>query len=318
MFPIYVLEGPDGSGKTTLGKFLAEQFGAHYMHLTYRFKDQMFTYHAAALDRAIRLSKTKPVIIDRWWPSINIYDDEFRQRRDFPMAGRMLDRAGLATGVVYVVCIPSNEGAQLLRFEERKAAGGEMFDSVTGVNARYREWFTANKYRADVTLYDWTTMGRDMDAFARDLHRRALQIHNRIPAWFWNNRQYGGNVFVGHPKWMIVGERSNPKGRHDVWPFFEHGYSSLWVTEALEEAGVSEYEIVWANAIDKAGWAQPAELRRMANETTPTRIVALGNRAEQVLWSAGLGSKTTKLPHPAYVKRFQQGDKTEYLNTFKG
>ena len=36
---VYILEGPDGSGKTTLGQKLADTHGCEYVHLTY-YKDE--------------------------------------------------------------------------------------------------------------------------------------------------------------------------------------------------------------------------------------------------------------------------------------
>ena len=41
-YPIIVLEGPDGSGKTTLARHLVELLGAEYLHLTYRWPTKMF------------------------------------------------------------------------------------------------------------------------------------------------------------------------------------------------------------------------------------------------------------------------------------
>lgn len=317
MYPIYVLEGPDGSGKTTLGKELAHRHQAHYMHLTYRWPKRMFTYHTAALERAIKIAQTRPVVIDRWWPSINIYDLAFRGKLTFEMAGRMLDRAGLANGIVYVVCLPSDHDKHLAMFDERKAKGQEMYDSVVEVIDAYTEWYNVQMAgREDVIRYDWMTDGQDLNEFCLKMYRRSLQINNRIPHWFWQNRQYAGNVWRGNPTVMIVGERSNPKGRHAVWPFFEHGLSSLWLTEALQEAGIEEYDIVWANAINIEGWTQPAALKQLWNETHPFKVVALGRKAEGVLHTAGLSRETEMLPHPAYAKRFLNGDRGEYLETF--
>lgn len=307
MYPIYVLEGPDGSGKTTLAKFMAEKFNAHYMHLTYRWKDRMFHYHWAALEHAIRISKTRPVVIDRWWPSINIYDDEFRKRRTFPQAGRMLDRAGMAAGVIYIACMPGDMEELIRDFDKRKAAGGEMYDSVQGVALRYVDWWSTMTDRVDLLTYDRFTHGQNMDLFIAQAFRQWAQVVQRIPHWFFKNRMLGGNAFAPEPKLMIVGEKSNPKGRHQVWPFFEHANSSLFLTECLDEAGVDEYDIVWANAISADGWTQPKLLKQVYDWAHPKQVIALGNKADHVCWAAGLRTVTEKLHHPAYAKRFQSG-----------
>ena len=316
MHPIYVLEGPDGAGKTTLAEQFVKQHGAHYIHMTYRWKKQMFTYHWGCLEHALVLARTQPVVIDRWWPSINIYDDEFRGRRDFPMAGRFLDRAGLANGIVYIMCLPSNSDIHERRFHEKAAAGQEMYDSVSGVTARYQEWYKAVQYRADWLRYDWITQGRDMDMLVTNARRRWLQMNSRISPEFANNRQFAGNMFAGHPKALIVGERSNPKNRHGHWPFFEYGNSSLWLAECLEEAGVAEYDLVWANAFDTSGWAQPGVLKKVFEKSGTTKIVAMGNKADQVVWSAGLRSYSEKMHHPAYANRFKSALGSEFRNEY--
>lgn len=313
MYPIIVLEGPDGAGKTFLGHYLAEKMKGHYMHLTYRFRNRMFTYHTAALERAIKIAQHKPVIIDRWWPSINIYDDVFRKKRSDPMAGRLLDRAGLAQGVIYVACIPSDREQHFAEFEERKAAGGEMYDTVVEVADKYVAWNESVRHRIDVVQYDRFKHGRGLDGFYEILRQRYFMLNNRIPPWFQNNRLFAGQSI--NPLVMIIGEKSNPKGRHKVWPFFEQANSSLWITETLEEAGLDEYNIVWANAIDSEGWTKPVQLAQLQRETGVQRIIALGGKAEKVAMAAGLANMPgfEKLPHPAYVKRFMNGDRSEYL-----
>jgi hypothetical protein len=313
--PIYVLEGPDGGGKTTLAQQFVRQHGAHYIHMTYRFKQQMFTYHWGCLEHALVLARTQPVVIDRWWPSINIYDDEFRSQRDFPLAGRFLDRAGLSNGLVYVLCLPSDRGIHLSRFEEKAKQGKEMFDTVAGIADKYEAWYKSLGWRADVIRYDWVTMGRDMDLFANEVKRRWLQINTRIPH-FMSNRQFAGNMFADHPNALIVGERSNPKNRHDHWPFFEYGNSSLWLAECLEEAGIAEYDLAWANAFDKNGWSQPALLKEVFKASGAEKIIAMGQKAAQVVWSAGLMAYTERMHHPAYARRFQSGPGSIFRNEY--
>lgn len=315
---IIVLEGPDGSGKTTLAQHLVKKYDAHYMHLTYRFKDRMFTYHTAALERALAIEKTgKMVVIDRWWPSINIYDDVFRKRRTFPMAGRMLDRAGMHGGVVYVLCLPMDREQHLKEFEARRAEGGEMYDTVEEICEGYQLWENQNSSRVDVITYDRFYHGGNLDRVAGKIRERWFDLNRVIPHWFQGTRLTGGNVF--DPKIMIIGEQSNPKGRHKVWPFYEHGHSSLWLTETLDQANIPESNIVWANAIDEEGWSSPSLLSKLYGQTAHTLkgVVALGGRARDVAHIAGI-PKVLELYHPAYVKRFQGGDNTDYINMFRG
>ena len=116
-YPIIVLEGPDGSGKTTLAKMLVDEYGFAYRHLTYRFKDRMHLYHWAALELCLKDAETGPVVLDRWWPSEIVYADVFRGGSKWPLWPRMLDRVALKHGVTYVWCIPSNEEGKLFIFD---------------------------------------------------------------------------------------------------------------------------------------------------------------------------------------------------------
>ena len=71
---IVILEGADMTGKTSLANHLIRNFGAKYLHMTYRFAGKEFAYHTAVLKKALQLSRRgHMVVLDRCWMSESIY-----------------------------------------------------------------------------------------------------------------------------------------------------------------------------------------------------------------------------------------------------
>jgi hypothetical protein len=116
-YPIIVLEGPDGVGKSSLAKELSSYLGARYIHLTYRFKDKMHIYHYAAIRLAAHLSQNQPVVMDRWWPSEIVYADVYRGGSPFIKHYFLLEHVAAKLGVTYVMCLPKDREQYLDHFE---------------------------------------------------------------------------------------------------------------------------------------------------------------------------------------------------------
>lgn len=320
-YPIIVLEGADCSGKSTLGKFIAEQWGAQYIHATYRFPKQMFDYHTALIEKAIALSQTRPVVLDRWWPSELFYADVFRGGSKWPMCGRLLDRVALKQGVVYVACVPSNREWQLNTFKARADKGDELFDTNEAVADMYVDWAKHMAPRHDFMVYDVLTHGRNMFDFIDTLSEKAAYVKAMlIKSWDESViKDWAGNSH--QPLALILGDQANPKGRRTMWPFFEHGNSSLFLTEALEEAGVDEYDLAWYNTVDEFGYARPELLASIYDKVKPHYVVALGSNASKVAQAAGLVNSDhgyRYIHHPSYLRRFK-GDagKQQLVQFFK-
>lgn len=127
-YPIIVLEGPDGAGKTTLARALQEYLGARYIHLTYRWKDKMHLYHGAAIRLCAHLAQNQPVILDRWWPSEIIYADAYRGGSKFAKYHLLLEHIASNLGVVYVFCLPGDRDRYLTHYNELKGKRQELYD----------------------------------------------------------------------------------------------------------------------------------------------------------------------------------------------
>ena len=74
---IIIIEGSDASGKTTLANKLLRKYNGIIFHQTYRFKNKIPIYHMAILRKALKLSKTRLIILDRLHISEYIYGKVF-------------------------------------------------------------------------------------------------------------------------------------------------------------------------------------------------------------------------------------------------
>lgn len=162
-YPIIVLEGPDGAGKTSLAKELQKHVGARYVHLTYRWKDKMDLYHLAAIRYCARLAQHQPVILDRWWVSEIMYAEAYRGGSSFIKTHFLLEHIATKLGVTYVACLPQNRDRYIRHYEVLKNTRVEMYDSgMSKVFDLYTDFYM--KYMAvkeNVIRYDMFEHYRD-------------------------------------------------------------------------------------------------------------------------------------------------------------
>jgi thymidylate kinase len=172
---IFVLEGPDGTGKTTLAQHMTKQLKAEYLHLSYRWPDHMFEYHHAAIRWAIRKNHKSHVILDRWWPSETLYAAEYRGGSRWPWINHALDSIAQQNKVLYIYCLPQDLKSYAARFEKLKAERDEMYSNTTGVAKRYLELWDIYKYRRDHLKYVIEENGDNLTEFTKLALKKATQ-----------------------------------------------------------------------------------------------------------------------------------------------
>ena len=106
-FPIFVLEGPDNGGKSTMAKAFHDVCGATIIHSTYRFKGKMGAYHLAQFRKALKHARHGPVVMDRWWPSEVAYGNTFRDGCEYADILPVLQEMAKAYYVSYTFCMPT-------------------------------------------------------------------------------------------------------------------------------------------------------------------------------------------------------------------
>lgn len=319
---IIILEGPDGVGKTTLAKHMCEKLDATYLHLSYRWPQHMFEYHTAAIRWAIRKSRKKPVIIDRWWPSEALYAAEYRGGSKWSQMGRIMDRVAMKHGAVYVYCLPSDLVEYEKHFAKLKEERAEMYDNTVGVAKRYLDLWNGNKMhedngnyadllvrtggvksRFDHMYYSINMYGHTLDYFTDMVCRRSAELAaTQMP----NSLDHPN--LLGHlstAKYLFVGERVNPKFNNLNWPWYDHGHSSLYLAEALHGVPAREELFMWANAINSDG-SKNDLIKQVVEKKPEIKVIAVGKVALTHLVKDGI-EVFEHVKHPSFVKRFEGG-----------
>lgn len=321
-FPLIVIDGPDGTGKSTLARAICEQTGARYRHLTYRFRNQMHRYHTAALELCLKDLATRPVVLDRWWPSELAYAAVFRGGSPWALLeARMLDRVALKHRAHYVICLPQNREDYLQAYDVLKHERAEMFDQMAGVYDAYLAILTWLGRSPLTRVHRYDRLTQNLRQAAQNLYAVAadnLEAHDD----FGFMRDVGDRRFAGQSHYfadqvLLVGDQSKRKGRREVWPFFDTGNSSAWLAKALERLGVQECRLSWINANGLDGRLQWEHDELTALREMSHTIVALGSKAADALDRAGF-PPDLKLRHPQWYQRFDPAAGQQDLATIFG
>lgn len=321
---LIILEGADGTGKTTLAKHLQDNHGARYLHMTYRYKDKMFLYHAAMLKHAISMADSQLVVLDRCWWSDTIYGAEYRGGSKWPLMGRFLDRVALKHAAYTVMALTDDMEAYAEKFQKLRTERVEMYDDTTGVAMRYNDLYygydTRTKpdqapddyakqlirrgglrKRTDVMPYRIDDEGRNVAGFA-DVLLNFLDIHRCQQAPLALGSRFQN--FLGHAheaKYVLIGDEPSDSQYRDVrWPFFAYRNSSLYLTEAMGRLNLDETQFCWVNINDDYGYRSACHLI----DTCGLIPIVMGEKARAAYIRLSLPEPYRYMPHPQYLRRF--------------
>ena len=124
MTRLYILEGPDGGGKSRLAEALAEKYRAEYVyHGAYEGKKRIADIYLSSILPAILGEET--IVLDRSWLSEPIYARVYHDGHDRVgiVNQRILERAAMRAGAVVIKCQPDYKTC-LESWTQRHAKGG--------------------------------------------------------------------------------------------------------------------------------------------------------------------------------------------------
>lgn len=314
---LVILDGPDAVGKTTLAEHLLDGDMTGYVHLDYRPDRELWRLQYFALIKAAwRMSHGGLTVIDRHWPSEQIYSRAYREGTHMAAESRGWDRVMQRLCGVYVICCPSVESA-VERHAKSHSGREEMYapgPQIADVAQRYLDLWrgksgvTRNDYVLSLTANGGMTNRYDclrynIDTEGDNLRAVCQRIFDRISDL--KGSQYAPALdyltpnFLGHAKKadvLFVGERINPK-KSGRWPFIDFGASSAALSGVLDLINFDETRGLWTNA-----HANDRHVMSLLEAAPELKVIALGGEAD--LYLCGVGVKHNVVYHPSYAKRF--------------
>jgi hypothetical protein len=295
---IIILEGPDGSGKTTLAKYLQSRHDFQYVHTGPPTDNDLLEEYGRTLYDACRSSRN--VVIDRLHVGERIYGPQLRGQDRLGRDGEVLiHRLISAYGARLVFCLPPYEVA-LSNWKSRFAEGMELIEKEAiyqKVYAAYRATMNDVFYNAAV-WFDYTRMSLDLAAAMAS----GINAFGMLP---------NGVIGSAMPTFLIVGEQAN-QDYLDL-PFFSKSGSSKYLNDCLAEAGYQERSIALVNALTLDGSRMP--LDEICSSIGELKVIALGTHAHSVLDFFRV--KHVTVPHPSYWKRFHAGSREVYVKQLR-
>ncbi len=287
---LYILEGPDGAGKTTLAQQLADKLAARYVHfgpLRELNGPQVACEYVSQMMPA--LEGIADVIFDRSWLSERPYGTAFRAGEDRlgDATRRMLERLAWRCGAVVIKCQPDWE---VVKRNWLSRPDDEMLDTPAQLRQVY-DLYLEEPTSLPYLLYDYTA------GMLTEL-REALTIMNYVqpphPLAVRSAGDWDAPI-------VLVGEgfaRRKAVDHEYQWPFasFSQEGCSQWLTAQLQAGGIGEDDLLWVNAdqdLSLIDWQG-------------CHVVALGLSAFEALSKLKVGCHKTI--HPQAWKRFHANE----------
>lgn len=151
---IIIIEGPDGSGKTTLAKRLAFDYNGTILHQTYRFKNKIHLYYLAIFKKALKLADKKLVILDRFHISEEIYAKVFRNGTKWPWLIKIINNIIEELKIPVILCVPLNLSQGLKWFNKAKKERIEQYNNINNVIKEYLLYAKKNINKSNIIIYN--------------------------------------------------------------------------------------------------------------------------------------------------------------------
>jgi ribose 1,5-bisphosphokinase PhnN len=287
------LEGVDGSGKSTVAEKLRAAleergYSVDMLHRGVPERNVLDEYQLDVED--YRPGANRAIVADRWhWGDI-VYGELYRGRSYLQTAGFRFVELFLRSRGAITVLVENTEDVIKNRLLER----GEDYlklDDIGHVITRYRE------VMAESTTGFHTTDDPDVAEILRYAEFWSTSAQDLAPF----------PTYIGSrtPRVLLVGEkRSNPDSpsMSAFRPSPTMGGSGAFLLETLPDE-------VWRSAGICNALEEP-DLPGLIETLAGPPVIALGREASKALDAHGIDHGA--VPHPAYIKRFHNGEQLNY------
>lgn len=162
---IYIVEGADGVGKTTLAEEISTQLKAANLHCSYKSGWNMLDYHTAMIQCAEAINDLDiNVVLDRWAPSEKVYASVFREKESYD-TDSLIKYYYPMLEITWIYCRNDNAVSNHL---ENKKIRPEMFESMVDVVNEFDAYIQDHKWMKWI-VYDYNKV--DMEEFVKGLPR---------------------------------------------------------------------------------------------------------------------------------------------------
>lgn len=140
----YILEGPDGAGKTYFGELMQKILQIPMFHLTYYKEESKHEQQFTDIDNMIKEGKT--MIVDRYIISDKIYGSVYRDGKTIGNFDELYSNMIANPDIVLVFVLPHNKEQYLAEFKRLCAERDEMYtENMDKVYDKYVELYEALK-----------------------------------------------------------------------------------------------------------------------------------------------------------------------------
>lgn len=280
---LIVLEGPDGAGKSTLARKIADEIGAEVWHRGPPTSHPLDEYETPLF--GYRPGSGQHIVCDRWHVGEWVYPEVLgRETTVTPTIFRHIELFLRSRGALLVPLM----NLEYVLAERLRERGDDLIETsqLGEICRRY-----SDVYGCSILA---TSSARSAVADAQALERRYAMIHS-----------HGSYIGARTPKILLIGERREFEAPYP--PAFGPYPATCgrWMLDAIEETDVPIDRYGFANAYEE-------DLHALWDSLNKPRVVALGVRAHDELTKSWVPHGA--VPHPQYVRRFHHRETLWYVN----